>query len=72
MSPTNHQYASSSSFLSVVKKTRWTPVEPGPLDILDGILFPLYHLDQDWREFWFVDDLAMRIRCLIDRRCAAR
>ena len=30
MSATNH-HASSSSFLSVVKKTRWTPVEPGPL-----------------------------------------
>lgn len=30
MSPTNH-HASSSSFLSVVKKTRWAPVEPGPL-----------------------------------------
>jgi branched-chain amino acid transport system substrate-binding protein len=30
MSPTNH-HASSQSFLSVVKKTRWTPVEQGPL-----------------------------------------
>jgi branched-chain amino acid transport system substrate-binding protein len=30
MSPANH-HASSRSFLSVVKKTRWTPVEPGPL-----------------------------------------
>ncbi len=30
MSPTNH-HASSQSFLSVVKKTRWTPVEDKPL-----------------------------------------
>jgi branched-chain amino acid transport system substrate-binding protein len=30
LSPTNH-HASSQSFLSVVKNTRWTPVEDGPL-----------------------------------------
>jgi branched-chain amino acid transport system substrate-binding protein len=30
MSPTNH-HASSQSFLSVVRKTRWTPVEETPL-----------------------------------------
>ncbi len=30
MSPTNH-HASSQSFLSVVKKTRWTPVLEDPL-----------------------------------------
>ena len=30
LSPTNH-HASSQSFLSVVKKTRWTPVLDAPL-----------------------------------------
>ena len=30
MSPTNH-HASSGSLLSIVNKTLWTPVEPGPL-----------------------------------------
>ena len=30
MTPTNH-HASNQSFLSVVKKTRWTPVVPEPL-----------------------------------------